>query len=456
MVITMRIKEKRIKNLKITMSKEIIKKEREKIKDEKRKMKMEKYKKFYNTKLGKFLIRKKKKNEINSNKVTLKDQILSVIYFEFLGAILCLLFFFALSGGKNYIKLYKDLNKLINVYDTVTSNYYGNLDKTELIDSAIDSMLNSIDDNYTTYSNKEETNNFLENIEGTYEGIGCMVSMDENSNIYVVSVFDDSPADKAGLMEKDIIISIDGQDYVGKSSEDVANYVKSNQNNKIKMVIQRDGNHQEITISRKKVEVPTVTSKVIENSEKKIGYINISIFSTVTYNQFKKELKKLEKEKIDSLIIDVRNNTGGYLSSVTDISSLFLKKGKIIYQLEDNKNIEKVKDKTDEYRTYPIAVLINSASASASEILASAIKESYNYKNFIVGTNSYGKGTVQKTKKLSDGSMIKYTIQNWLTPDGNWINEKGVEPTNFIEFNFEDNIDNQLNAAIELILENTK
>ena len=167
-------------------------------------------------------------------------------------------------------------------------------------------------------------------------------------------------------------------------------------------------------------------------------------------------LKKLEKEKIDSLIIDVRNNTGGYLSSVTDISSLFLKKGKIIYQLEDNKNIEKVKDKTDEYRTYPIAVLINSASASASEILASAIKESYNYKNFIVGTNSYGKGTVQKTKKLSDGSMIKYTIQNWLTPDGNWINEKGVEPTNFIEFNFEDNIDNQLNAAIELILENTK
>ena len=452
----MRIKEKRIKNLKITMSKEIIKKEREKIKDEKRKMKMEKYKKFYNTKLGKFLIRKKKKNEINSNKVTLKDQILSVIYFEFLGAILCLLFFFALSGGKNYIKLYKDLNKLINVYDTVTSNYYGNLDKTELIDSAIDSMLNSIDDNYTTYSNKEETNNFLENIEGTYEGIGCMVSMDENSNIYVVSVFDDSPADKAGLMEKDIIISIDGQDYVGKSSEDVANYVKSNQNNKIKMVIQRDGNHQEITISRKKVEVPTVTSKVIENSEKKIGYINISIFSTVTYNQFKKELKKLEKEKIDSLIIDVRNNTGGYLSSVTDISSLFLKKGKIIYQLEDNKNIEKVKDKTDEYRTYPIAVLINSASASASEILASAIKESYNYKNFIVGTNSYGKGTVQKTKKLSDGSMIKYTIQNWLTPDGNWINEKGVEPTNFIEFNFEDNIDNQLNAAIELILENTK
>lgn len=450
MVINMIIKKN--SNDKIKKSKEIIKKEKEKIKEEKNKIKLEKTKKFYNTKLGKivkklFLV----KETDASNTMTVKEQIFSMLYFELLGFILCLVILFVLSGGKNFIKLYKELNKLINVYDTITTSYYGDLDKDQLIDTAIESMLSEIGDNYTTYTNEESTSDFLENIEGTYEGIGCMVSMNESGNIYVVSLFEDSPAAKAGLQENDIILKIDDQDYQGKTSEDMANYVKENTNKKIKLLIKRDGQEQEITITREKVEVPSVTSKVIENENKKIGYINISIFSSVTYEQFQKQLEELENKKIESLIIDVRNNTGGYLSSVTDISSLFLKKGKIIYQLEDNKKTDKIKDETKAYRTYPIAVLVNASSASASEILAAAIKESYG--GLVVGTNTYGKGTVQKTKQLSDGSMIKYTIQKWLTPNGNWINENGLEPTNYVESKIENDQDSQLQTAITLLTE---
>ncbi len=449
------IKFKKNKNDKIRKSKEIIKKERKKIKEERKKIKEEKSIKFYNSKFGKII---KKVFLIGDNEndepITVKSQIISMLYFELLGAILCLFVLFILSGGKNFIKINMDLSKLINVYDTISSNYYGELDKDKLIDNAIESMLSGTGDSFTTYTDEKETDNFIENIEGTYEGIGCMVSMDTDGNIVVVNVFENGPAQKAGIKEQDIIIKIDNQDYKGKTSEDMANYVKNNKNKKIKITILRDNKEQEITIVREKVQVPSVTGKVIENAGKKIGYMDISIFSAVTYEQFKEQLKKIEKEKIQGLIIDVRDDTGGYLSAVTEITSLFLKKGQIIYQLEDNKKKEKIKDKTTESRNYPIAVLVNGSSASASEILAAAIKESY--KGFVVGTKTYGKGTVQKTKKLSDGSMIKYTIQKWLTPDGNWIHEKGLDPTNQVELNIENQEDNQLQIAINLILEKIK
>lgn len=401
-------------------------------------------------------IKTTKKYNNKERKTNIKNHIFSILFFEIMGFIFCLLFLFILSGGRNFIKLYKDLNKLINVYDTITSDYYGKIDKDELVDSAIESMLESVGDDFTTYANQKNTNDFLENIEGSYEGIGCLVSMDENNNIYVVNVFEDSPAEKAGLKKDDIIIKVDGQDYKGKTSNDMSSYVKNSKNAKVKLTIKREEKIEELTLVREKLEVPSVTSKIIEKGEKKIGYIDISIFSAVTYNQFKSELKSLEKDDIEGLVIDVRNDTGGYLDIVTDITSLFLKKGQVIYQLEDKNKKTKVKDKTKEHRKYPIAILINGSSASASEILASAIKENYKYNSFIVGTNSYGKGTVQKTKKLSDGSMIKYTTQNWLTPKGFWINEKGVEPTNYIEYDKSSETDNQLDLALELINEKIK
>ena len=437
-------------NSKIKKAKDIIKKEKQKIKEEKRKMKEEKYQKFSSSKFGKLLKKIFLINENSSNNSkSLKSQILSIVYFEIMGAVICLIILFILSGGKNYIKLYAELSKLIDVYNTITTDYYGDIDKEQLVDSAISSMVASVDDTFTNYSNESGTEEFMENIQGTYEGIGASVSVDENSNIYVVEVFEDGPAAEAGLKEKDIILKVDNKDFTGKSSDDVAQYIKNSEKNKVTLTISRNNKTKEIEITRKKIDTPTVTTKVIEEDNKKIGYISISIFTSITTEQFEKKLTALEKKDIQALIIDVRNNSGGYLTTATDITSLFLEKGQTIYQLSNSSGTTKIKDKTKEKRTYPIAVLINKESASASEILASAIKESYN--GHIVGVNSYGKGTVQKTKQLSDGSMIKYTIEKWLTPKGNWINEKGVEPTEYVEYDITKN-DNQLEQAVTTLI----
>ena len=442
------------KNDKITKSKEIIKKEKLKIKEERKKQRKENFNKSLS---GRIINKIFKKKQEDTEVLSLKEQIFSMLYFEIIGVILCLVLLFALSGGRNYIKLYTDLKKLINVYDTITSNYYGDINKDELIDSAINSMVTSIGDNYTTYTNSKTKNEALEELEGTYEGIGCMVSMTQTGQIIVVNIFENSPAKNAGLEPNDIIIKIDDEDFSKKTSEEMAEYVKNSKKEKIKLTIKRKDEEKVLTIKRKKVEIPSVSSQVIEKDNKKIGYIDISIFSGVTYNQFKNNLEKIEKEGIEGLVIDVRSDPGGYLSAVTDISKLFLKKGSTIYQLEDDKNKEKVLDDTKEHRQYPIAILINGTSASASEILASAIKESYN--GIVIGTNSYGKGTVQKTRTLEDGSIIKYTAQKWLTPKGNWINEKGVEPTIKVEPDIEKiskGIDNQLETALTEIMNKLK
>lgn len=379
-----------------------------------------------------------------------KESLISAIYYQITGALLCLAILFYLSGGKNYIKLYKELNKVIDTYDTITKNNYSKVDKKDLTDVAINAMLESVEDKYTNYSDEEETNTFIQNVEGYYEGIGITVKTDKNGKIIIVTVFDNSPAKEAGLKANDIITKINGEDLTGKTSNDLVDYIKDNKNKKIKLTVLRNEQEKEITITTNKVTVPTVSSKIIDE-ENKIGYIKITIFSSVTETQFKKELESLEKKKINALIIDVRNNSGGYLNVVTNISSMFLTKGKVIYQLQDDSKTTKIKDKTSEKRTYPVAIVTNRASASASEILAGAMKESYNA--IVVGTNTYGKGTVQKTKKLQDGSMIKYTIEKWLTPSGKWIEEVGISPTEYIEYDSSKNIDNQLDKTIELLKE---
>ena len=386
---------------------------------------------------------------------TFKEVFIIMIISLVIGFFTCFSLNKILSGGKNYRLLSKDLNKFVDAYQTVLKNYPDKLDTSKLVESAIEGMMSSIGDKYTTYNDVDGATTFNETVSGTYEGIGCLVTTTENG-IQIIEVFDDSPASKAGLKEKDIIKKIDGQDFSDKTSSDMANYIKELEKKEVKITIQRDNEEKEVKLKRQKLEVPTVTTEVYEKNNKKIGYIDISIFSSVTDKQFKEKLKELEKKDIDGLIIDVRDNNGGYLNVVTNIASSLLQKGDIIYKLEKStKKVETKKDTTKEKRTYPIAILVNAGSASASEILASAIKESY--QGFVVGTNTYGKGTVQQTMNLEDGSMIKYTIENWLTPNGNWINEVGVTPTNIIELDesyYQNPIpenDNQLQEAINLV-----
>lgn len=406
---------------------------------------------------------KEKKVEIvndNNNKerelYTSKEVIIVMIFSIGIGILMC---FGGISiiTGKNYLAVTKDLKKVVDTYYAIVDNYYGELDRDKLIDGAVEGMISSVGDTFTSYSDTDSTSSFDETINGSYEGIGCTVATLEDGTISVIDMFEDSPSYKAGLKVGDIIIKVDGESYEGKNSNDISNYIKNSGKSKIVLTVKRDNEEKDISINLSKVEIPHVSGKVIEQDSKKIGYIKISLFASNSYKQFKNKLDELEKSNIDDLIIDVRDNSGGYLSSVTDICNLFLDKGKVIYQLEDSKGKVKKKDTTKEKRKYDIVVLINGGSASASEILASAIKESYG--GDIVGTNSYGKGTVQQTKKLLDGSMIKYTTQKWLTPDGNSINEVGVTPTKVVELNEEyfnnptTENDNQLQEAIKLILE---
>lgn len=407
-------------------------------------------------------VKEKKVDIVNDSKnkerelYTPREVIIVMIFSIGIGILMC---FGGISiiTGKNYLAVTKDLKKVVDTYYAIVDNYYGELDRDKLIDGAVEGMISSVGDTFTSYSDTDSTSSFDETINGSYEGIGCTVATLEDGTISVIDMFEDSPSYKAGLKVGDIILKVDGESYEGKNSNDISNYIKNSGKSKIVLTVKRDNEEKDISINLSKVEIPHVSGKVIEQDSKKIGYIKISLFASNSYKQFKNKLDELEKSNIDDLIIDVRDNSGGYLSSVTDICNLFLDKGKVIYQLEDSKGKVKKKDTTKEKRKYDIVVLINGGSASASEILASAIKESYG--GDIVGTNSYGKGTVQQTKKLLDGSMIKYTTQKWLTPDGNSINEVGVTPTKVVELNEEyfnnptSENDNQLQEAIKLILE---
>ena len=383
------------------------------------------------------------------------DEVFSITIFSLLlGVLACFSVLTILNKGKNYFVLSKELAKFVDAYDAIVDNYYKEVDKDKLVESAINGMVSSIGDEYTSYSDKDVTDNFNEAVNGKYMGIGALIMKSEN-DLVIYKVFEDSPSYRAGLKDGDIILKLDDKDTKDMSVNDIASIVKNDRNKEVKLLVKRGEENLDITIVKDMVELPVVSGKVINHNDKKIGYISLSIFSSVASEQFNKELVKLEKEGISGLVIDVRGNSGGYLTTVTDIASYFLKKGDIIYKLEVNDKVTVRKDKTKESRDYPVAVLIDKNSASASEILASSIKESYN--GYVVGTNSYGKGTVQQTLVLSDGSMIKYTIEKWLTPLGNWINEEGVVPTNYVELSSEylnnpvfEN-DNQLNEALELV-----
>lgn len=383
------------------------------------------------------------------------DEVFSITIFSLLlGVLACFSVLTILNKGKNYFVLSKELAKFVDAYDAIVNNYYKEVDKDKLVESAINGMVSSVGDEYTSYSDKDVTDNFNEAVNGKYMGIGALIMKSEN-DLVIYKVFEDSPSYKAGLKDGDIILKLDDKDTKDMSVNDIASIVKNDDNKEVKLLVKRGEENLDITIVKDMVELPVVSGKVINYNDKKIGYISLSIFSSVASEQFNKQLVKLEKEGIGGLVIDVRGNSGGYLATVTDIASYFLKKGDIIYKLEVNDKVTVRKDKTKESRDYPVAVLIDKNSASASEILASSIKESYN--GYVVGTNSYGKGTVQQTLVLSDGSMIKYTIEKWLTPLGNWINEEGVIPTNYVELSSEylnnpvfEN-DNQLNEALELV-----
>lgn len=347
-----------------------------------------------------------------------------------------------------------ELKEFVDTYNDIVNNYYDKVNKEELIDAGIKGMINYLDDPYATYFDGTSSTNFNQTLEGNYEGIGIEVTLD-NKKVKITKVFADTPAKKAGIKVGDYITKVNAESVEGKSLSDVVSLIKNAKNKEVEITITRDNQEKAMKVTRTTVDMPYTSSKVYEEKGKKIGYLKIEMFSNNITKQVKKELESLKKKNIDKLVIDVRDNPGGYLTQVTEILSLFMTKKDVIYQLQTKNNKEKVYSTSSKATySYPVVVLINENSASASEILASAFKETYNAE--IVGVNSYGKGTVQKTGDLNNGDTIKYTVQKWLTPKGNWINEKGVTPTKEVKLELKENEiltednDNQLKAAIEL------
>ncbi len=350
----------------------------------------------------------------------------------------------------------KYIDEFKEAFDSVIDKYYENVNKDELIDAAIDGMLSTLDD-YTSYMTPDENKQFTERLNGEYQGIGIeFVSIQNNNYIHTItSVFENSPAAVAGVQKYDIILSVDNIDVSTKTGTEIATYIKETATDEITLVVKRNDENMTFKISKSLISLPSVTSKVYEKNGKKVGFIDISLFANNTHKQFEEALTSLEVQGINSLIIDVRNNSGGYLHITDDILELFMEKDDVLYKTQNRDKIIEYKDKTKEKRTYEVAVLINGNSASASEILAAAFKDTYGAE--IIGVKSFGKGTVQQPTDLSNGGMIKVTTEKWLTPNGEWINKKGVSPTVEVQMGsdylispIEEN-DTQLQQAIELL-----
>ena len=352
--------------------------------------------------------------------------------------IIAIMFGFLLGNIVNFVVFSdnsssdKELDELVTTYDNIINNYYEDVDKEKLIDAGIQGMINYLDDPYATYFSGEASEDFNQELAGNYEGIGVEVMLN-NGIVSVSRVFDNSPASKAGVKVGDVVIKVNDTDITGKSLTEVVSMISGeNSGNKSKLTVARNGEELSFELAKGTIEVPVVNSEIYENNGKKIGYIKIDLFSSKVYKQFNSALKNLEKNNIQGLVIDVRDNPGGYLSEVKNILCLFLDKKQVLYQLQTKNKTEKIYGtKKSIERDYPVSIIINDESASAAEILASAFKESYDSR--IVGINSYGKGTVQSASDLKSGDTIKYTVQKWLTPDGNWVNDKGVVPTDRVE-----------------------
>lgn len=329
-------------------------------------------------------------------------------------------------GGVNFSLLDEDVNlqEFIGAYNNLLDNYYDSLDKGKLIDGAIEGMYTIVGDPYTTYLDQYSSDSLNDSLNGRYDGIGITLSKDESGNMTIYSVFDDSPSSRAGLKAGDIIVSINGEDIAGKDASYVANLIQNSSSVSINYL--RGTSENTVVVEVESLMVPAVSSMVISSSGVRIGYIRLFVFNDTADIQITNHLSKLESQGIDALILDLRDNSGGYLQIAENIAESFLEKGKVIYSLESKSGNEIAKDDTNEKRTYPIAVVINNNSASAAEILAAALK--YSYGATLVGNTSYGKGKVQEKSSLTNGTTIKYTTALWLTPNGDCIDEVGLVP----------------------------
>ena len=330
--------------------------------------------------------------------------------------------------------------------------YEDDIDEDALIDGIYSGYAEALGDPYTEYYDEEETKALYESTNGEFSGIGATMSQSlDSGEITVSNVYEDSPADKAGMKQGDVIYEVDGRSVSGQDLETVVSWIKGEQGTDVTLCVLRDGEEVELTATRDIIEVQTVSS---EMKDGQIGYIAVSEFDSVTYDQFEAALEELESQGMQGLVIDLRGNPGGNLTTVTDMLKLLLPEGTIVSTKDKYGNTEEISCDGKHEFTKPLAVLVNQYSASASEIFSGAIQD-YGT-GTIVGMTTYGKGVVQQLMDLGDGTCLKVTIAEYYTPSGRSINGTGVEPDVEVEYEYDENnpeADNQLDKALEVVRE---
>ena len=340
-------------------------------------------------------------------------------------------------------------------YRAIVDQYYlGEIDEQALRDGAIKGYIEGLGDEYSQYITKDEYADFEANIMGNYVGIGIYMAVYKDSEeIVVVSPMPNSPAEKAGLKSGDIITKVDGIAYTGDELDTASNKIKGKEGTTVSLEIKREEETFTVDIVRQKVVINPVTSEVLEGD---IGYISLVSFDEDCSVEFKTKYEELVRKGIKSLIIDLRNNGGGLVKEALDIADFIVPKGKdllITVNKTENETVSKADE--DPIITVPVVVLVNENSASASEILAGALKDNGVAK--IIGTKTYGKGVIQEILRLTDGSALKLTTEEYYTPNKTKINKIGIEPDIVVElpedvaasYDIEREKDTQLQRAIE-------
>lgn len=375
----------------------------------------------------------------------------------------CILCFNSYHAVKNYIGLGMDNKQKAKYIQRLIDNFYvDDISEDDLYEGIFSGMVGGPTDRYSYYMDKDSYLSFKDNTNGNYLGIGVLVTIDpEDYKILVNSVFEGSPSETAGIEAGDKIVKIDGIDVSYSNYSDAIAMMKGEEGTTVNITIFRPSQEKNInlTVERGSVDVPTVASTMLEDN---IGYIMISQFDGVTSEQFTTAFDKLQQEGMTGLVLDLRNNPGGLLTTVKDVANKLLPAGVLTYT--EDKSGNKAYEYTDgEGMDIPLAVLINGNSASASELLAGAVKDLN--QGTIIGTTSYGKGVVQTIFPVGDGSAVKLTTSKYYTPSGVCINGIGVEPDIYIEPNEELEVpvttnkdfvlnvetDNQLQKAIEVV-----
>lgn len=351
----------------------------------------------------------------------------------------------------------KDISKKLNQYREIIDKYYlGDVDETKLEEGTIKGYIEGLDDPYTEYISKEDMDSYLDDTMGNFVGIGIyMIKNTKYDKIQVLSTIKGSPAEEAGIQSGDLILSVDGIEYKADDMTAVSNKIKGEEETKVTVELLRGSENIKYELTRSKVKVNQVEGKVISND---VGYIKFTSFDETTAEDFKKQYQELAKKNIKSLIIDLRNNGGGIVDQTLEIADYIADKDSVLLYEVDKNNKETVrKAKTDPIINMPIVILTNENTASASEILAGALKDLGKAKT--VGTTTYGKGVIQQILKLNDGSGLKITIEEYQTPNKNKINKVGIEPDEKVElpdsvesiFTIKESEDTQLQKAIDML-----